>query len=816
MLNINGLFSRFKNPPKGYGLVPFWFWNDDLKEEHLLFQIREMYDKGIEGFIIHARKGLEVSYLSEGWFCKVEIALKEARRLDMGVWIYDEDNWPSGYAGERVIKENPDFCGKHLKMAEAGEQVPESCKLVAVIGNKCFYQDYTYWNPAYSEGCYVDMLNKHSTESFIKHTHEQYYLRFKDYFGSTIKGFFVDEPGFYNNFTMYENRKDHNTITWTDDFPEYFEKKKGYDIRPHLINIWQNTEENTTRYRIDYYEVLGAMYRENFLGTLRKFCEGHNVKLIGHLHSEEFLPYHVKTQGDLLKGIGELHYSGIDRIDLYEEKVAEKYGSSAAHIYGQERTISETFANSMWGLTLKDIKQWTNWQYVRGINMMLPHAFYSSVAGDRKWECPPSLFFQNYYWKYFKKYSDFVKRLSFILTQGHHVCPVAVYYPITTQYELLQPDCIKKCQEIDKLFVDVSNRLLDYQFDYDYINDDAFEKAEIIDKLLAIGDEKYKAIVLVEIANLPAGTVKALNEFMANGGTVVVIGNIDIRSTNHNTSEVNNGIQLNLDKIRHIDNYSINKRYTYNFDGKRLADILLSEEIEEVKLTVHDKDIKYMLRKFEDSYLYYFINESKHKKDFYARIKQTGRVYRLNPYNGQVEDFEKVTVDHSAAELEISLVPYGEILLLVTDKIQNTEYINTRLETPIEEASEVSRIQLLNGKWEVEINGEIRKLQLQTWDKWGIPEFSGKLQYTKKFTTEIGTAKRALLDLGVVYDCAEVFVNNRKVEDLTWEPYTVDITDFIRDGLNEVKIIISNTIGNELEKKFYQSGLLGPVKIIII
>jgi hypothetical protein len=38
-------------------------------------------------------------YLSDEWFRLWKLALKEAEKLDMNVWIYDENSYPSGFAG---------------------------------------------------------------------------------------------------------------------------------------------------------------------------------------------------------------------------------------------------------------------------------------------------------------------------------------------------------------------------------------------------------------------------------------------------------------------------------------------------------------------------------------------------------------------------------------------------------------------------------------------------------------------------------------------------------------------------------------------
>ena len=59
--------------------------------------------------ILHSRKGVEVGYLSEEWFKKIGVILNACEKLGMTALIYDEDNWPSGYAGGRITEENPDF-----------------------------------------------------------------------------------------------------------------------------------------------------------------------------------------------------------------------------------------------------------------------------------------------------------------------------------------------------------------------------------------------------------------------------------------------------------------------------------------------------------------------------------------------------------------------------------------------------------------------------------------------------------------------------------------------------------------------------------
>ena len=79
--------------------APFWALNGKLAPEELKTQIRGFHEKGLGGFYLHARTGLETPYLSKEWFSCINAAVDEAKKLDMEAWLYDEDRFPSGSGG---------------------------------------------------------------------------------------------------------------------------------------------------------------------------------------------------------------------------------------------------------------------------------------------------------------------------------------------------------------------------------------------------------------------------------------------------------------------------------------------------------------------------------------------------------------------------------------------------------------------------------------------------------------------------------------------------------------------------------------------
>ena len=94
-----------KEVPNKYRSFPFWSWNDELDEKELIKQIDWMHENGIGGFFMHARGGLTTPYLGEKWFSCVRACLKRAKELGMEAYAYDENGWPSGFAGGKILED---------------------------------------------------------------------------------------------------------------------------------------------------------------------------------------------------------------------------------------------------------------------------------------------------------------------------------------------------------------------------------------------------------------------------------------------------------------------------------------------------------------------------------------------------------------------------------------------------------------------------------------------------------------------------------------------------------------------------------------
>jgi hypothetical protein len=123
-------------------------------------------------------------------------------------------------------------------------------------------------------------------------------------------------------------------------------------------------------------------------------------------------------------------------------------------------------------------------------------------------------------------------------------------------------------------------------------------------------------------------------------------------------------------------------------------------------------------------------------------------------------------------------------------------------------------------------------LPLQSWYKYGLQQYTGYVDYEKIFRLD-RKVKSVKLDLGNVKFMAEIWVNGEKAGESLWGPFVFDITKYLKNGDNTLKVRVGNLMVNQMwimhdQEKIttwgwsgtpvftdYQGGLYGPVKLII-
>ena len=425
------LVKQIQEPSAEFTPVPFWFFNDEPDEEKIAAQLADYVDKGVNAIVLHPRIGVPktLEYLSEDYFKAIRFIVKTAHALDMKIVLYDEGMYPSGSAHGMVVKENPDYAAKGICILDEKTPVPPEGKIIVQFkdGSRLVYcfthgtirgihfgeDDNEPGAPAAA-----DILNPAAVDTFINLTHDQYYDHLKEYFGTTIFAFFTDEPSELGRCAG-------NFRPWSAGMEDEI-RSAGGNLE-ELKGLFVSDENKTVQI---YRKLIKKHLRETFYAKLSVWCEKHSIALMGHPAEsddiEEELYFHIPGQDLIMRRVSP-ETGGISEFDSVQAKLS---ADIARHL-GRRRNANECFGvcnrNKIpWYFTASDMKWYLDWLGIRGVNLYVTHAFYYSVAGKRKDERPPDVGPNNIWWSHYRKFSDYIKRMSYLMTDSFNEAKVAV------------------------------------------------------------------------------------------------------------------------------------------------------------------------------------------------------------------------------------------------------------------------------------------------------------------------------------------------------------------------------------------------------
>jgi len=557
--------ALFKSPPREYSTGPLWVWNDLLTEQEIRDTLHDLAAQKVKQVWVHPRPGLMTPYLSDDWFRLWKVALREAQRLDMNVWIYDENSYPSGFAGGLVPEAMPESRGRGLALRETNgvpnwsddciavysldgdkiENVSASARAGGGLGAGHYLvatQVRAKNSPWHGNRCYVNLLSPGVTEKFLELTLEPYRRQLGGEFGLRIPGVFTDEP----------NVRPAGGLPWSEILPEEFQRRWGYSLIDNLPSLakpvgdWQKIRHN-------YYEVLNEQFIEHWARPYHDYCETNHLQFTGHYWDHEWpdcsgvpdnmamYAWHQRPAIDCLMN----QYSEHTHAQFGNARMVRELASIANQL-GRTRTLCEAYGAGGWDLRFEDMKRIGDWLEVLGVNTLNQHLSYVTLRGARKRDHPQSFSYHDPWWEAYHVSAEYFARLSAALSQGQQVNRVLLLEPTTTAW-MYQGDN-RKLQALGDAFFKLIMKLEAAQVEYDIGCEDVIarygqviagsERPPVLtgrtsrvsmarSAALQVGQRGYSTIVIPPLTeNLNRRTAELLSELLAadSPGEVFCLG----------------------------------------------------------------------------------------------------------------------------------------------------------------------------------------------------------------------------------------------------------------------------------------------------
>jgi hypothetical protein len=811
--------ANFKTPPREYGVIqPFMGWNGPDAKERMARIVQDLDRLSANGvFVVNMSPGRgEPKYLSPEHMAQVKFVVQEAAKRGMKLWIQDECDYPSGFAGGLVSERYPDLTMQGLDAdirisVMPGQTLtmpvpPDTLGALAVFAQTGATQTVPIgasginWRapaPPPGAGGYpkpwelvlvrhmfrssptrasnradgtrakdsqyalIDYLNADATRAFLKITHETYKQAVGDEFGKTVLGFFGDEP----DYTCF--------MPWTPKLLDEFRQQKGYDLQPYLPLLFApKMTDEAWRAKADYWDVWSGMFRETFFGVQAEWCARNNVEYLVHLNHEEHalrldLPEdHIRNEGDFLRDMRHVEVPGIDNLNQlvpYAVHVPDgvwdvnnnfpKLASSAAHLFGKPKAWTESGGGP--GI---DGKFQLDFQLVRGINAMQVGIARGPGGASALPPQAPMLAW----------YTD---RAGYLMAIGRPAAQVGLYYPSNSMW--------MGDEEADRSMTKLGWQLLEHQVDWDYFDEQSLSSvAAITDGFKNLSGQVYRAIVVPSSTVISRIGLERFRAFVNAGGKVIFVGKTPKLVVDKTFMSAAKDAVPDLSFATLIEP-----------SGDITERVVAALPKPDVALDAAWQRLTYTHRSWRDAEMYFFFNEGSQEQSRTATIAGRGQAQVWDLATGEIHPISGATAENDSVRFSLALGPYETKVVVVGP-------VPSGVAAPEPSLVSGNTLADLGGDWTLDLNGKQVTTPLKSWEDLGTPSFAGPATYRKQFTATAAPAgKRLFLEIAAVHDYARVKLNGKELEGHAWQPYRWEVTNAVKAGANDLEVEVRATAG---------------------
>ena len=554
------LLAQFKSPDHArWGEVPLWWWEGDrLTKERVSWQLETLAAAGVKSVcpIQRSPGRCDPQSFSPEWWDMLAFVHDECRRLGMTLWAYDQVGY--GHYGwlEKAAAQTRDERTSRLVFCTADGQAGVPIRIEIPAGTLLEARAYPLTDGVADDGRSVAIersetnvdknvfqwtppagmwrvavslalpdqtfqLSDTAADTFLSEFYGKIERRLgAESMGKSFVGVFQDEHP--------PTPRD----VYTDELAETFRKRFGYELTRAIPALHFDVGPLTPKYRSDFFDAYLTVDERCYWKRIYDWTCERNL-LTSHdnwgrnniyQQSQGYIDYFRTQRWFSAPGYDDAGQAPVTRRNYYDTKIA----SSIARLYGRPRVWSEAFHTSGWGRTTDQTLSWLSANYAFGANLYDEHGLYYSARASTWEHAAPDPHWRQPYWRYYGTLSDWVARMSHLMSQGTHVVDVAVHYPVAS---LLAGEPPATKEPDYNLYMQLSRAIYDEGIDNDIVDDDSILAGRIEDGCLVIGDNAYRALVFGPETTVRRSVLQKALRLAQSGGTVLFFDRLPSGST---------------------------------------------------------------------------------------------------------------------------------------------------------------------------------------------------------------------------------------------------------------------------------------------
>ena len=838
--DMNQTIRRLLDGKADNHMLPF-FWQHGEDEMTLRTYMEVIQNANCHAVCVESRP--HPDFCGPKWWQDMDIILDEARKRGMQVWILDDSHFPTGYANNALSDKPDTLCKQNIFLKErtfhggaalltidlrsegfltmdqerfdpparvfgdesvlyvgAHNADGRTVNLTAQVRSEVLtwekpdglwtLQVITRSRNTGSRRNYINITQRESCRVLLDAVYEPHWQHYAADFGTTIAGFFSDEPELGNSFTYARD----NPLGTDQDLPWGLELEAAVsealgDNWGQLLTLLWNDGDEAPRVRSIYMDCLTRLVRENFSCQVGDWCREHGVRYIGHIIEDE--GQHCRTScslGHYFRSLQGQDMSGIDNIggqvlpqgeddptpyflgggprrgEFYHYGLA-KLAQSAAAIEPRKNgnSMCEIFGNYGWAEGVRLEKYMADHFLVRGINQFVPHAFSPKAFPDP--DCPPHFYAHghNPQIRHFGELCGYMNRVATLTSSGTHQVPVAVLYHGESEWA-----------DSHAMPFEVPLRALyDRQLDCHVVPADIFtEQIYYRTKMgdpLVVNGQHYYALVVPETAALPAAAAAGLMDLADRGLPVCFVNR-------HPEIVAESGCLL-PEKLAALPAVALSD----------LDQWVLRRNLSVPEVSPENNRIR-ILHIHGDTDVFFLVNEGADPYTGTVTLPVEDDCYLYDPW------------DNVCRPAVREFVPKGTRVSLTLEPLKSVAVVFGSCDEPLVPYLSCTGEREEITQWTRRIcpgiehphYGEAKQVCLPDNIAEELPDFSGFARYESSF--QICEIREAVLEITDAAEGVEVFLNGISLGIQIAPPFRYDLSEALQTGANHLVIEVATTL----------------------